>query len=537
MIFGEIPLDKALNAILAHRLVVSGTTFPKGHVLKAHDIEFLREEGYHSVASAQLEDGDVAENDAAAQIASALLSNGVVSSPATTGRVNFLAREAGVVTVNRTLVDAVNSVDPSITLATLREFDRVRAGQVVATIKIIPYAVPESSVATVLALCGDQNMLSVEPFSGRTVGLVQGTNPALKTSVLDKTRQALEARLTMNLGAVATELRVSHAAQTMARAIENAAAVSDLVVVFGASAVADRNDVLPTAIREAGGTVTYVGMPVDPGNLLVLGEIDGKPVIGAPGCARSIKENGFDWVLDRLMTGMSVTPRDIATMGVGGLLLDSPARIAPRDGKTRRKRDLVVTIAVLAAGQSSRMAGANKLLAIFDGKPLVRRSVENAMQAESGRVIAITGHMAGDIAASLAGLDVAIVHNPAYAFGLASSIKAALVAAPANCDGLMIHLGDMPAVSARHIRRMVDCFRQHDGNAVIRAVSDEGERGNPVIMPRQLFEAVSALSGDVGARHIIEASELPIIDVPIGVAARIDVDTRDAVLNAGGRIV
>jgi molybdenum cofactor cytidylyltransferase len=237
------------------------------------------------------------------------------------------------------------------------------------------------------------------------------------------------------------------------------------------------------------------------------------------------------------MAGMSVMPKDIAAMGVGGLLLDSPARIAPRDGRAKRKRDIAVTIAVLAAGQSSRMAGANKLLAIFDGRPLVHRSVENAVQADRGRVIAVTGHMAGDIVNSLQGLDVAIVHNPAYAFGLASSIKAALVAAPADCDGLMIHLGDMPAVSAQHIRMMIDRFRQQDGNAVIRAVTDEGERGNPVIIPRQLFEAISALSGDVGARHVIEASELPIVDVAIGSAARIDVDTREAVVVAGGRIV
>ncbi|RRD26362.1 4-diphosphocytidyl-2C-methyl-D-erythritol kinase [Brucellaceae bacterium VT-16-1752] len=537
MVFGTTPLDEALNAILVHRLVVGGRSFPKGHVLDAHDIEFLRKEGHDSVVSAQLEAGDVTENDAAAQIASAISAKGIICSAATTGRVNFLAREAGVFTVNRKLVDAVNFIDSSITLATLREFDRVRAGQVVATIKIIPYAVPESSVAAVLELCHDQNMLGVESFSGCTVGLVQGTDTALKTSVLNKTRQALEARLTVNLGAVATELRVAHAAEPMACAIQNAAAVSDIVVVFGASAVADKNDVLPSSIRKAGGTVTYVGMPVDPGNLLVLGEIDSKPVIGAPGCARSVKENGFDWVLDRLMAGMSVMPKDIAAMGVGGLLLDSPARIAPRDGRAKRKRDIAVMIAVLAAGQSSRTGGANKLLAIFDGKPLVRRSVGNAVEADRGRVIAVTGHMADEIAASLRGLDVSIVHNPAYALGLASSIKAALGAAPADCDGLMIHLGDMPAVSAQHIRMMIDRFRQHDGNAVIRAVTDEGERGNPVIIPHQLFEAISALSGDVGARHIIVASELPIVDVPIGSAARIDVDTTEAVVNAGGRIV
>ncbi|MDH7787494.1 CTP:molybdopterin cytidylyltransferase MocA [Ochrobactrum sp. 19YEA23] len=201
------------------------------------------------------------------------------------------------------------------------------------------------------------------------------------------------------------------------------------------------------------------------------------------------------------------------------------------------KQKTTVTIAVLAAGQSSRLGGANKLLAIFDGKSLIRRSVEVAMQTSSDRVIVVTGHMAGDIAAALQGMDVAIVHNAAYATGLASSIKAALGATTADCDGLMIHLGDMPAINAHHMRTMVDCFRQHRGKAVIRAVIGEGERGNPVILPRQLFKAISALSGDLGAKRVIEASDIPVIDVPIGAAARIDVDTREALLEAGGRIV
>jgi len=182
------------------------------------------------------------------------------------------------------------------------------------------------------------------------------------------------------------------------------------------------------------------------------------------------------------------------------------------------------------------MGGANKLLAIFDGKPLVRRSVEVAVQADSGRLIVVTGHMAEDIAAVLKGLDVAIVHNPDYANGLASSITTALLAIPAGSDGVMIHLGDMPAVNAQHIRAMIDCFREHEGNAVIRAVTEAGERGNPCIIPRQLFDALCALHGDVGARHVIEASGIPVIEVSIGIAARIDVDTRDAVLKAGGLI-
>ncbi len=104
-----------------------------------------------------------------------------------------------------------------------------------------------------------------------------------------------------------------------------------MVIVFGASALCDFDDVIPAAIRAAGGEVLRAGMPVDPGNLLVLGRLGETPVIGAPGCARSPKENGFDWVLDRLIAGLDVTSDDIAGMGVGGLLMEIPTRPQPRE--------------------------------------------------------------------------------------------------------------------------------------------------------------------------------------------------------------
>ena len=72
-------------------------------------------------------------------------------------------------------------------------------------------------------------------------------------------------------------------------------------------------------------------MPVDPGNLLLVGSLGGKPVIGAPGCARSPKENGFDWVLQRFLAGLPVGRREIASLGVGGLLMEIVQRGQLRD--------------------------------------------------------------------------------------------------------------------------------------------------------------------------------------------------------------
>src|SRR5690606_4239177 len=160
------------------------------------------------------------------------------------------------------------------------------------------------------------------PFVPRRVGLVQTVLPGVKPSVLDKTARITEARLARSASRITREERPPHEAEHVADAIRAQAGDNDMVFVFGASAVCDEDDVIPAAIRSAGGTVSRVGMPVDPGNLLVIGHLDGKPVLGAPGCARSPKLNGFDWVIDRLIAGLEVTHEEIGAMGVGGLLME-----------------------------------------------------------------------------------------------------------------------------------------------------------------------------------------------------------------------
>ena len=218
-----------------------------------------------------------------------------------------------------------------------------------------------------------------------------------------------------------------------------------MAIVFGASALCDFNDVIPAAIRLAGGEVVRAGMPVDPGNLMVLGRIGGKNVIGAPGCARSPKENGFDWVLDRLLAGLDVTGRDIAGMGVGGLLMEIASRPQPRED--RRPEGVTVHAILLAAGRSTRMGGPNKLLARFGGEPLVRRVAKTVIASKANSATVVTGHQAARVVEAVAGLDLKIARNPDFASGLASSLKAGIAALPENAAGALIVLGDMPEIS------------------------------------------------------------------------------------------
>lgn len=531
MIFGHVPVDEAEGAILAHAVQAGGQRMKKGRVLSGADVLALREAGLTEVIAARTEPNDLGEDIAAERLAGAMRTQGIRLGPAATGRVNLFAEKAGVFTVDAALIDAVNAVDPTVTIATLKPFAAVEAGQMVATVKIIPFAVPGAIIERAATLASSREICAVRPFRTMAAGLVQTQLPTVKASVLDKTRQVTDSRLALGGGRIVDEIRVPHRLAPLAEAIGDLASRCDLVLVFGASAVVDPNDVVPAAIRAAGGTVSHVGMPVDPGNLLVLGQIDGKPVIGAPGCARSPKENGFDWVLARLMAGLEIRPADIQAMGVGGLLMEIPTRPQPRDPAAHRRPEAVAAV-VLAAGRSSRM-GANKLFATFEGVPLLRRSVETALASGAGPVVVVLGHMAEPASALLDGLDVIVVVNADYASGLASSVKAGLGAVGPEVAGAMMLLADMPGLGPADLDALIAAFRRGEGKAVVRATSG-GQRGNPVILPRRAFAAMRNLSGDIGARRLVEALELPVIDVEIGEAAVVDVDTPEALASAGG---
>ena len=531
MKFGPCPVADAEGTILAHSIQVNGKRLRKAHLLTHEDIETLGAAGVSTVTVARLDAGDIAENEAAERIARAMRTDGVEIRTASTGRVNLHAATAGLLTVEKTRIDALNAIDPVITVATLADYSTVEAGQMVATVKIIPYAVGGELVAAAEAKAGEGPALAVHPFKSLSVGLAQTQLAGTKRSVLDKTAELTDMRLARSGGHVTSERRTPHEAAALAEALTALVGENDLLIAFGASAVSDEDDVIPAAIRLAGGRVERTGMPVDPGNLLVVGELQGKPVLGAPGCARSPKENGFDWVLDRMAAGLKVTSTDIAGMGVGGLLAEIPSRPQPRE--VRAARRIEIGGVLLAAGRSSRMGAHNKLLARFEGEALVHRSARTLVGAGLQDTVAVLGHQAAEVGAALADTGTRTVENPQFASGIASSLATGIRVLSDKVDAAIIVLADMPAVSSDDIGKLVEAFRAHGGNTIVRATAS-GQRGNPVILPRSLFAQVEALHGDTGARHIVENSDLEVVDIEIGEAARVDVDTPDALEAAGG---
>ena len=509
MIFGPTPLDQARGAVLAHTQRLPDRVIKKGTVLDEAAVAALRAAGRAEVVAARLEPGFVPEYAAADRLADALAAPLLARTRAATGRVNLLAETAGLFRVDAAALDRLNALDESLTVATLADFTPVAARDMLATIKVIPFAAPGKALADAEAALRGARPLALHPYRPLTVGLVATELPGMKPSVMENGIAVTRGRIEALGGTLLPPERTPHDTAPAAAALTRLrAAGAELLLVLGASAVVDRRDVTPAAIERAGGVIEHFGMPVDPGNLICLGRLGDVPALVLPGCARSPKVNGFDWVLQRIFAGIPVTGRDVARMGVGGLLKeiesrplprgDAPAH--PRPAAPRKARD--VAALVLAAGRSSRMAPLNKLLVPGpDGRAMVARVVDNVLASRARPVLVVTGHERARVEEALAGRPVLLTHADDYADGLSASLRAGLRALPAEVEGVLVCLGDMPLVPGPMLDRLLAAFDPEEGRAIVQPTFG-GKGGNPVLWSREFIPEMLAITGDVGARHL-----------------------------------
>ncbi len=540
MRFGDTPIDEAAGAILGHSWRSGGINFAKGRTLSAGDVAKLKAAGVATVVAARLDPDDMHEDEAAATVAKALAGEGIEVTAPFTGRCNHFARGSGLAVVDHERIDALNELDESVTVATLPPFARVEPRQMVATVKIIPYGAPKSAVARAVEVAHSANrpLISVAPFRAMRAGLVQTRLPGTRDKVLDKALGTTTKRLTSLGSTLSGERRVSHDAAAIAGALNELKADGcDLFLIAGASAIVDRHDVVPLGIAEAGGTVHHFGMPVDPGNLLLTAELDGKPVLGLPGCAKSPKYNGFDMVLERLAAGLTVGRAEIVRMGAGGLLAEIASRPQPRDDEPSEdegpQQAPRVAVLVLAAGRSTRMGGPNKMLADANGEPLIVHAVKAALESQAVEIVVVLGHMAEEVRAAIEGAipgrsRLRFVTNPDFAEGLSTSVRTGIGALSSNADAAVVQLGDMPGVGAGLLNRLIAAFSPVEGRAIC-VPTVGGKRGNPVLWARRFFPEMAKLSGDSGAKHLIGEHADLVCEVEMaGEAAITDIDTPEA---------
>ena len=512
MKFGPTPLEDAKGAIMAHSQKIGERMIRKGSLLDDAAIEALRASGRTEVICARLEPGDVPEDIAADRLATPLVSPLIARSRAATGRVNLLAEAPGLLRIDATRIDCLNTIDEALTIGTLPDYAVVAAKDLVATIKIIPFAVPGTVLSVAEALVRQGNFpLTLHPFRPLKVGLVVSELPGLKDSVIAKTIEVTEARITALTGTMLPAVRCPHHEEAIARSLDNLLALgADLLLVVGASATVDRRDVGPAGIVRAGGEIQHFGTPVDPGNLICLGRIGATPALVLPGCARSPALNGIDFVLTRLFAGLTVTPRDIMHMGVGGLLKEMETRpmprekapATPRSGPAPRSAPLIAGL-ILGAGRSRRMAPHNKLLVTDkSGKTMIARVVDNVLSSNARPILVVTGHQAEQLETALGGRPVRYVHAPDYAEGLSASLKAGIAAVPPECAAALVCLGDMPLVTGRMIDRLLSMYDPDAGRLIV-LPTFRGKQGNPMLWDRRFFPEILQISGDSGARFLV----------------------------------
>jgi len=209
-------------------------------------------------------------------------------------------------------------------------------------------------------------------------------------------------------------------------------------------------------------------------------------------------------MLPRQISGNATKPTAEAQNIWEDKMLDAGS-VQPPKGSRFAFRIFVI---LLAAGRSSRTSsvGASKLLAEFEGVALVRRSAQVALGSSAHAVIVVTGHRRFEIEAALDGLGVECIENTKYDHGMATSLTTGISYCDARgANAVLVLLADMPGLTTAHLDRLFAAFRSTDGEVVVRAMGD-GKPGNPVILPKSLFETIARLEGDVGARQICPSS-------------------------------
>ena len=543
MKFGKIPLDQAAGTILAHSTRLTGRIFKKGHILAPEDIVVLQNSGITGVIAARLESEDILEDEAASRISNAIAGLNIQIGNTFTGRCNLIADADGLIDYDKVRLDELNLIDQSITVATLPPCTVVTPRQLIATIKIIPLAVPNNVLKKAEKIAGSgAPIILVSPFQKKRVGLIMSRLPGMKESILDNTLKTVSARVATYGSDITHEIRVNHDQEEVKRAIENMSSLCDILLIFGASAVVDRHDVLPAAVESAGGSVDHFGMPVDPGNLLFIGQRGDLPIVGMPGCARSPKLNGFDWVLWRLLANIEVSPQDIMLMGSGGLLKEINERGQLRQNSNGANEkatggEAKVIALILAAGSSTRMGAKNKLLANVIGKPMITHVVDAIGQSMVNSVVVVTGYEREQIENVLSQRNISFVHNENFKAGLSESLKVGLKEIPDDVDGVLICLGDMPLLTSTIIDNLIKAFDPIEGRSICVPINGR-KRGNPVLWDKSYLTEMTEIVGDVGAKKLLEKYSDHVFEVSFEEDnVLIDVDTPDLLKSLNERLL
>lgn len=324
MYIRSLPIEDTLGHLLIHNIVGEDgrKVLKKGTRITEKEIAKLRETVHKQVDVGIIEDNDVHENEAARRITDALLakSAGWRTTRAVGGRVNIHTEQNGVLKVDVQRLVAFNSL-PYVTLATRRQHAPLGpsfASTQAATLKIIPYAIPNSVLEQAIALA--DHILQIMPLAKQRVALLVTADQASAPRIQGQFESATRTRIEQLGSDLVTVETVEQEDTQIAATAQRLLASHDALFIGGQTSIMDIEDSTPRALSMMGAEIALHGAPVEPGNLLALAYHGPKWILCAPGCAKSIKANIVDLLLPRLMAGEQLAAADIAEMGLGGLL-------------------------------------------------------------------------------------------------------------------------------------------------------------------------------------------------------------------------
>lgn len=511
---------------LAHSITAAGKKWPKDTILTEKDIKTLSGLDIDNVQVFMLEPDDINENDAAKAAADHICGKGLKVVSVGRGRANLVATADGLFIPDKA-IDAINLIDDAFSAASLPAHTHVQANQLVATVKLVPYAIPKKLLSGLAA--NDAPTAQVHAYNKlKAATIITGSN------LPNKIRRTLEHRLDRLNGNIENYEIVAHTQLAVTKAISELAHLDiDLILILGVSAISDHRDVIPAGLEAANGEIIKLGMPTDPGNLLMLGKLQGKYVIGLPGCARSPALNGLDFVLERIAAGIPLDHQSITLMGTGGLLKETPERHIPRSPVNKASDSTSIAPIVLAAGKASRAQGISKLLSKINDRSVLETTITNIAKNTKSTINVVTGHNAPALNDILGRLNVTIVHNAEYADGMGASLAVGVTNLTNEPTFAMICLADMPFIRPDTYEKLnlaAQC--SHEGAILIPTFN--GKRGHPVLWHQQHFKELSALNADIGGKQIMQDNQEYIVEVPVEDAGiLIDLDTPEMLKQFG----
>ena len=495
----------SIGVVLAQTYNLPGKIISKGTFVTNEVVGYFKTGNVKTILCAVPEEGDIHEDEAAEAISSAIDKNHIYADKASTGRVNFKSQSLCLVRYDRDFIKELNLVDESIAFSIVEHNQLLAEGDLIATLKIIPFFMQKKYVDRVIKILAKDELFKIHSLKKKEVILIQTCFEWQKKSIFTATSNVTKARLEALGCSLKKEKLINHDYDTL-RAIIRSSVKNEpeILLVSGATAITDRSDYIPKAILSEGGEIIQYGLAVDPGNLLLIGKVGNTTVIGMPGCARSPKLNGFDWVLQLLMADIPINREELADMGAGGLLMEIASRPLPRAlAKTVSKREKKVMGVILAAGNSTRMGNDNKLLKSIGDAPLIRNTAIEMLKSDLDSCSIVLGYQSDKVADVIKDLNVNLILNPLWKEGQASSLRAAINTLDSTYSDLLIMLGDLPGIKSSHINSIIEEHLLTDNRkSKITIPSFKGQKGNPVIWGRSFFHDLSNLEGDVGGRAL-----------------------------------